>query len=80
MKNFVKTVKDTIRKFVAQMLDKKGTVCLKLAESRGDFAMDHAVVFVIILVIAAIIIALLIFFLQSELAPLLTQKIRDFFN
>lgn len=29
---------------------------------------------------ASLTFCLLVFFLQSELAPLLTQKIKDFFN
>ncbi len=80
VKSTIKTMQNAIQKLAAKALIKKETARLKLAESQGDFVMDHAVVFVIILVIAAIVIALLVFFLQSELAPLLTQKIKDFFN
>ena len=80
VKSTIKTMQNAIQKLAAKALIKKETARLKLAESQGEFVMDHAVVFVIILVIAAIVIALLVFFLQSELAPLLTQKIKDFFN
>jgi|GEM_PF-2011563 len=80
LQDAIKTMRDAVQKFVAKVLVKQGAAHLKLAETRGDFVMEHAVVFVIILVVAAIVIALLIFFLQTELAPLLTQKIKDFFN
>lgn len=76
----IKTVRDIVRKFAIKALNKKATACLKLAENRGDFVMDHAVVFVIIIVVAGIAILLLTTFLQTDMGPLLTQKIKDFFN
>lgn len=77
MKNLIKTTMD---KFVMNLMTKKAVAERKLTEQRGDFVMDHAVVFVIILVIAGIGITLLTTFLQTDMAPLLTQKIKDFFN
>lgn len=77
MKNLIKTTMD---KFVMNLMTKKAVAECKLTEQRGDFVMDHAVVFVIILVIAGIGITLLTTFLQTDMAPLLTQKIKDFFN
>lgn len=52
----------------------------KLAETRGDFVMNHAVVFIIIIVVAVIVIALLIAYVQGDLASLLKGKVSDLFN
>lgn len=77
MKNLIKTTMD---KLVMKAMTQKAVAKRKLTEQRGDFVMDHAVVFVIILVIAGIGITLLTTFLQTDMAPLFTQKIKDFFN
>lgn len=80
VKHATQKVKTTVRKATGQLLGRREIVRAKLAENSGQFVMDNAVVFVIILVIAGIVIALLTTFLRTDLAPLLTQKIRDFFS
>lgn len=95
MKKLIKTMKDAIQKFSAKVCAKAeilrlkltayirpkvGHIRLKLAETRGDFVMDHAVVFVIILVVGGAALLLLTTFLNTDMGPLLTQKIKDFFN
>lgn len=91
MKKLVKTVQDIIKtmgdaarkavqKFAAKILVKQEAARLKLAESRGDFVMEHAVVWVIILVLAAVVIIVLRAFVKDDMNPLLTGKIKDFFN
>lgn len=77
MKNLIKNSMD---KLVMNLMAKKTVARHKLTEQRGDFVMDHAVVFVIILVLAGIGITLLTTFLQTDMAPLLTNKIKGFFN
>jgi hypothetical protein len=52
----------------------------KLAETRGDFVMDHAVVFIIIIVVAALVISLLVAYLNNDFSDLLRDKISTLFN
>lgn len=52
----------------------------KLLENDGQFAMDHAAVFVLILAVAAVALTLLIAFLKNGLAPALQTKIMELFN
>lgn len=52
----------------------------KLEETRGDFVLDHAMVFVIILVIGAIVIAVISNYIQNDFVNLIKEKITAFFN
>lgn len=51
-----------------------------LKDRRGQFVMDHSVVFVLILVLAGIVLVLLKDWLQNSLAPTLQGKVMEFFN
>ncbi|SBV91277.1 hypothetical protein KL86CLO1_10098 [uncultured Eubacteriales bacterium] len=52
----------------------------KLAEERGDFIMDHAVVFIIILVVAALVISLLVAYLNTDFSSMMKSKVSSLFN
>lgn len=52
----------------------------KLAEERGDFIMDHAVVFIIIIVVAALVISLLVAYLNTDFSSMLKSKVSSLFN
>lgn len=80
MKKYIKSLPGKINAMLARLKADAVVAKGKLADERGQFVMDHAVVFVIILVVAAIVIALLTTFLQTDMAPLIKQKILDFFN
>lgn len=52
----------------------------KIRDDRGNFFMDHAVVFVLIIVIGGIVLALLTTYIQNDLATTIKSKISDFFT
>lgn len=51
----------------------------KLSEEKGQFVMDHAVVFVLIIVLGGIALVLLTTYLQNDLSNTLRDKINEFF-
>jgi hypothetical protein len=53
---------------------------VKLAEDKGDFAMDHGVVTVICVALGAILLALLIAYFKGAFSSNITSKINDFFS
>ena len=62
-------------------LKKKLTRALvRLQNTDGQFVMDHAVIFVIIIVVGALVLGLLKTFVETDMAPVLKEKILAFFN
>ncbi len=80
LKNILNTVRNKLLKATVQIRSYRDLSQAKLAENKGQFVMDHAVVFAIILVLGGIAMALLTTFMRTDMAPLLTQKVRDFFS
>lgn len=52
----------------------------KWNENRGDFILDHAMVFVIILVVGGIALVALRTYVNEEFAALVKTKINEYFN
>ncbi len=52
----------------------------KWNEKRGDFILDHAMVFVIILVVGGIALLALKTYIDEEFTDLVKTKINEFFN
>lgn len=52
----------------------------KWNENRGDFILDHAMVFVIILVVGGIALMALKTYIDGEFTNLVKTKINEFFN
>lgn len=52
----------------------------KLSEEKGQFVMDHAVVFVLIIVLGGSALVLLTTYLQNDLSTTLRDKINEFFR
>lgn len=78
--NFINGVK---AKFAALSIRAQAEADLyrgKLAEERGDFIMDHAVVFIIIIVVAALVISLLVAYLNTDFSSMLKSKVSGLFN
>ena len=57
-----------------------GHMKAKLLSNDGQFVVDHAVVFVIIIVLGALALTLLKGFIETDMAPVLKEKIMAFFN
>lgn len=52
----------------------------RIKEERGDFILDHAMVFVIILVVGAIVLVALKNYISNDFTNLVKSKIDEFFN
>ncbi|MEG1779435.1 MAG: DUF6133 family protein [Oscillospiraceae bacterium] len=52
----------------------------KLKENRGSFFTENALVIVITVAIAGLVLTLMFAMFKNELAPTLSNKIREFFN
>ena len=57
-----------------------GDMKAKLLSNDGQFVVDHAVVFVIIIVLGALVLTVLKNFVETDMAPVLKEKIMAFFN
>lgn len=71
--NTINAIRNTVKKPFAP-------VSAKLTEEKGQFVMDHLVVFVIILVLAALAITLLTTYMNGDLSTLLKGKVNALFN
>jgi hypothetical protein len=89
MKKILKSMKDTIvsavnnvsrvaNKIIDQV--KVRPFAAKLAESNGNFVVDHAATFAIIIAVAAVIITALIAYIKGDFSTLLTGKIGNLFG
>lgn len=52
----------------------------KLQEKKGNFVMEHGVVFIIIIALASVAIVALVAYMQSDLSSLLKLKVSELFN
>lgn len=80
MKNLFAQMKETALRLFGHAQMNTARSQQKLAETRGDFVMNHAVVFIIIIVVAVVVIGLLIAYVQGDLASLLKGKVSGLFN
>jgi len=80
IKHIIATLNGKCQKLAAQMEAKRVRAQTVLANNEGDFVMDHAMVFVIILAVAAVVIGALVVFVQTDMGPAITNKIKSFLN
>lgn len=80
MKKIVNKIKSLMTRTCIKTQAVAAEAHAKLQDNKGEFVVEHGVVFVIILVLAALAIALLRSLMNDTLSPTITQKIKDFFN
>lgn len=80
LKAIMNAVKSTMKKIAIWILVRQKVARMKLAEERGDFVIDHAVVFIIIVFAAGVVIFLLNVFLRDDFSPALREKILGLFS
>ena len=69
-----------MKNLVNNLKKKLNRALIRLQNTDGQFVMDHAVVFVIIIVVGALVLVLLKNFVETDMAPVLKEKILAFFN
>lgn len=80
MKNVMNKMNVGVIRMQAKLNELAADAKKKWNENRGDFILDHAMVFVIILVVGGIALLALKTYIDEEFTELVKTKIDEFFN
>lgn len=80
MKTNLNNTKSTLSNIKSRALCVARKARAVLTAQEGQFVVDHALVFVIGVAVAAVVLGVATSFVQSDLAPAVTDKILGFMN